>query len=121
LSGAGKTVFITALTLSLLERDRMRRFGPAAKGRIAAAMLRSQPSEPPKAPPTEEPKAPARDTLPGGFSLGALADDPRACVLRRGWSGAAGAMAREDRSSPPPLQCLRQDRWRRRGSRRPLA
>ncbi|MEL6774731.1 MAG: YcjX family protein, partial [Pseudomonadota bacterium] len=45
LSGAGKTVFITALTLSLLERDRMRRFGPAAKGRIAAAMLRPQPDD----------------------------------------------------------------------------
>ncbi|MEM6488024.1 MAG: YcjX family protein [Pseudomonadota bacterium] len=45
LSGAGKTVFITALAASLLERDRLRRFAPAAEGRILAALLRPQPDD----------------------------------------------------------------------------
>ncbi len=43
LSGAGKTVFITALVASLLRRGRMGRFGPEADGRILAAMLSPQP------------------------------------------------------------------------------
>ncbi|MEM6421756.1 MAG: YcjX family protein [Pseudomonadota bacterium] len=45
LAGSGKTVFITALALSLLHRDRMRRFGPAAAGLIEAALLRPQPND----------------------------------------------------------------------------
>ncbi|MEO0822583.1 MAG: YcjX family protein [Pseudomonadota bacterium] len=43
LSGAGKTVFITALVASLLERDRMRLLSAEAEGRIAGALLRPQP------------------------------------------------------------------------------
>ncbi|MGF1553276.1 MAG: YcjX family protein [Paracoccaceae bacterium] len=43
LSRSGKTVFITALAASLLNRDRLRRFGAAAEGRITAAMLQPQP------------------------------------------------------------------------------
>jgi len=43
LSGAGKTVFITALVASLLSRGRMRLLSAEAEGRIDAAMLRPQP------------------------------------------------------------------------------
>jgi len=43
LSGAGKTVFITALVASLLSRGRMRLLAAEAEGRIDAAMLRPQP------------------------------------------------------------------------------
>ncbi len=43
LSGAGKTVFITALVASLLERDRMRMLRAEADGRIRAAQLAPQP------------------------------------------------------------------------------
>ncbi|WP_234455422.1 YcjX family GTP-binding protein [Thermohalobaculum xanthum] len=43
LSGAGKTVFITSLVASLLDRNRMRLLGAEAEGRIEAAMLRPQP------------------------------------------------------------------------------
>ncbi|MEM1383815.1 MAG: YcjX family protein [Pseudomonadota bacterium] len=43
LSGAGKTVFITGLVASLLDRSRMRLLKAAAEGRIEAAMLRPQP------------------------------------------------------------------------------
>ena len=43
LSGAGKTVFITALVASLLNRSRMRLLSAEAERRILAAMLRPQP------------------------------------------------------------------------------
>ena len=43
LSGAGKTVFITALVASLLRRGRLRLLRAEAEGRILAAMLRPQP------------------------------------------------------------------------------
>jgi len=43
LSGAGKTVFITALVASLLARGRMRLLSAEAEGRVLAAMLRPQP------------------------------------------------------------------------------
>lgn len=43
LSGAGKTVFITALVASLLDRGRMKLLKAEAEGRILAAMLRPQP------------------------------------------------------------------------------
>ncbi|MEM1161792.1 MAG: YcjX family protein [Pseudomonadota bacterium] len=43
LSGAGKTVFITALVASLLNRGRMRLLRAEADGRIISAMLRPQP------------------------------------------------------------------------------
>jgi len=43
LSGAGKTVFITALVASLMHRGRMRLLAAEADGRIVAAMLRPQP------------------------------------------------------------------------------
>jgi uncharacterized protein len=43
LSGAGKTVFITALVASLLHRGRMRLLKAEAEGRILAAMLQPQP------------------------------------------------------------------------------
>ena len=43
LSGAGKTVFITALVAGLLARDRMRMLSAEAEGRIEGAMLRPQP------------------------------------------------------------------------------
>ena len=43
LSGAGKTVFITSLVASLLNRGRMRLLKAEADGRITAAMLRPQP------------------------------------------------------------------------------
>ena len=43
LSGAGKTVFITALVSSLMSRGRMRLLKAEAEGRILAAMLRPQP------------------------------------------------------------------------------
>ncbi len=43
LSGAGKTVFITALVASLLNRSRMRLLRAEADGRILAAVLRPQP------------------------------------------------------------------------------
>lgn len=43
LSGAGKTVFITALVASLLSRGRMRLLSAEAEGRILATMLRPQP------------------------------------------------------------------------------
>ena len=43
LSGAGKTVFITALVASLLNRGRMRLLKAEAEGRILAALLRPQP------------------------------------------------------------------------------
>ena len=43
LSGAGKTVFITAVVASLLNRGRMRMLSAEAEGRIEAAMLRPQP------------------------------------------------------------------------------
>jgi len=43
LSGAGKTVFITALVAGLLSRGRMRLLSAEAEGRIDAAMLRPQP------------------------------------------------------------------------------
>ncbi len=43
LSGAGKTVFITAFVASLLRRGRMRLLKAEAEGRILAAMLRPQP------------------------------------------------------------------------------
>jgi predicted YcjX-like family ATPase len=43
LSGAGKTVFITALVASLLSRGRMRLMSAEADGRILGAMLRPQP------------------------------------------------------------------------------
>ncbi|MEM6904380.1 MAG: YcjX family protein, partial [Pseudomonadota bacterium] len=43
LSGAGKTVFITALVASLLNRGRMRMLSAQAAGRIEAAHLRPQP------------------------------------------------------------------------------
>ena len=43
LSGAGKTVFITALVSSLMSRGRMRLLKAEAEGRIIAAMLRPQP------------------------------------------------------------------------------
>ena len=43
LSGAGKTVFITALVASLLRRGRLRLLKAEAEGRILAAMLRPQP------------------------------------------------------------------------------
>lgn len=43
LSGAGKTVFITAFVSSLLNRGRMRLLKAEADGRIQAAMLRPQP------------------------------------------------------------------------------
>jgi predicted YcjX-like family ATPase len=43
LSGAGKTVFITALAASLLARGRMRLLTAEAEGRIIAAVLRPQP------------------------------------------------------------------------------
>ncbi len=43
LSGAGKTVFITAFVASLLKRGRLRLLKAEADGRIQAAMLRPQP------------------------------------------------------------------------------
>ncbi|MEM7423435.1 MAG: YcjX family protein [Pseudomonadota bacterium] len=43
LSGAGKTVFITALVASLLRRGRLRLLSAESENRIAAAMLRPQP------------------------------------------------------------------------------
>ncbi|MEM8790714.1 MAG: YcjX family protein [Pseudomonadota bacterium] len=43
LSGAGKTVFVTSLIASLLNRGRLRTFGPQTEGRIEAAHLRPQP------------------------------------------------------------------------------
>ncbi|MEM6944359.1 MAG: YcjX family protein, partial [Pseudomonadota bacterium] len=43
LSGAGKSVFITALVASLLSRERLRRMPAAAEGRITGAVLRPQP------------------------------------------------------------------------------
>ncbi|GMG83021.1 YcjX family protein [Paralimibaculum aggregatum] len=43
LSGAGKTVFITALAASLLHRGRLAGFAPEAEGRILSAGLGSQP------------------------------------------------------------------------------
>ncbi|MEM9100508.1 MAG: YcjX family protein, partial [Pseudomonadota bacterium] len=43
LSGAGKTVFITSLIASLLNRDRMRMLTAQAQGRLLAAHLRPQP------------------------------------------------------------------------------
>jgi len=43
LSGAGKTVFITALVASLLRRGRMLEFEPETEGRVLAAMLSPQP------------------------------------------------------------------------------
>ena len=43
LSGAGKTVFITALVASLLNRSRMRLLAAEAEGRVLATMLRPQP------------------------------------------------------------------------------
>jgi hypothetical protein len=43
LSGAGKTVFITALVASLMARGRMRLLSAEAEGRILAAALRPQP------------------------------------------------------------------------------
>ncbi|MEM9147979.1 MAG: YcjX family protein [Pseudomonadota bacterium] len=43
LSGAGKTVFITALVASLLRRGRMRDLAPETEGRILGAMLSPQP------------------------------------------------------------------------------
>lgn len=43
LSGAGKTVFITALVASLLRRGRLRLLKAESEGRILAAMLRPQP------------------------------------------------------------------------------
>jgi len=43
LSGAGKTVFITALVASLMSRGRMRLLSAEAEGRILGAMLRPQP------------------------------------------------------------------------------
>lgn len=43
LSGAGKTVFITALVASLLKRGRLRLLRAEAEGRIKAAHLREQP------------------------------------------------------------------------------
>ncbi|MEM1343127.1 MAG: YcjX family protein [Pseudomonadota bacterium] len=43
LSGAGKTVFITALVSSLLARGRMRALSAEAEGRILAVLLRPQP------------------------------------------------------------------------------
>lgn len=43
LSGAGKTVFITAMVASLLKRGRMRLLRAQAEGRITAAHLREQP------------------------------------------------------------------------------
>lgn len=43
LSGAGKTVFITALVSSLMSRGRMRLLKAEADGRMIAAMLRPQP------------------------------------------------------------------------------
>lgn len=43
LSGAGKTVFITALVASLLDRGRMRLLRAQAEGRIQAVDLRPQP------------------------------------------------------------------------------
>lgn len=45
LSGAGKTVFITGLVASLLDRRRMRLLRAEAGGRIEAAMLRPQPDD----------------------------------------------------------------------------
>jgi len=45
LSGAGKTVFITALVASLLDRTRMRLLRAEAEGRIEAALLRPQPDD----------------------------------------------------------------------------
>ena len=43
LSGAGKTVFITAFVASLLNRSRMRLLAAESEGRILATMLRPQP------------------------------------------------------------------------------
>lgn len=43
LSGAGKTVFITAFVASLLNRSRMRLLAAEAENRVLAAMLRPQP------------------------------------------------------------------------------
>ncbi|MEO1531289.1 MAG: YcjX family protein [Pseudomonadota bacterium] len=43
LSGAGKSVFITALVASLLSRERLRAMPAAAEGRITGAVLRPQP------------------------------------------------------------------------------
>lgn len=43
LSGAGKTVFITAFVSSLMSRGRMRLLKAEADGRVLAAMLRPQP------------------------------------------------------------------------------
>ena len=43
LSGAGKTVFITALVASLLKRGRMHQLKAHADGRVLSAMLRPQP------------------------------------------------------------------------------
>ncbi|MGF1446647.1 MAG: YcjX family protein [Pikeienuella sp.] len=43
LSGAGKTVFITALIASLLKRGRLQGFTPAAEGRILGVLLGAQP------------------------------------------------------------------------------
>ncbi|MEM7498519.1 MAG: YcjX family protein [Pseudomonadota bacterium] len=43
LSGAGKSVFITALVASLLSRERLRLMPAAAEGRITGAVLRPQP------------------------------------------------------------------------------
>jgi hypothetical protein len=43
LSGAGKTVFITALVASLMSRGRMRLLSAEAEGRILASALRPQP------------------------------------------------------------------------------
>lgn len=43
LSGAGKTVFITAMVASLLQRDRLRLFRAEADGRLIGAMLKPQP------------------------------------------------------------------------------
>ncbi|MBY8977386.1 YcjX family protein [Rhodobacteraceae bacterium NNCM2] len=44
LSGAGKTVFITSLVASLLNRGRLRMLGAQAEGRIEAVHLRPQPN-----------------------------------------------------------------------------
>ncbi|MEM6677374.1 MAG: YcjX family protein, partial [Pseudomonadota bacterium] len=43
LSGAGKSVFITAVIASLLSRERLRMMPAASNGRIAGAMLRPHP------------------------------------------------------------------------------
>ncbi|MEM9783471.1 MAG: YcjX family protein [Pseudomonadota bacterium] len=45
LSGAGKTVFITALIANLLSRERLLQFPAGTNGRIRAAMIRPQPDD----------------------------------------------------------------------------